>query len=42
MLQVSIAMAAIALLIRRRWLVYGVLGLGAPGMGLGALAWFHI
>ena len=41
-LQVSIAMAAIALLTKRRWLVYGVIGLGAVGMGLRALALFHI
>lgn len=41
-LQISIAMAAIALLTKRRWLVYGVLGLGALGAALGALAWFHI
>ena len=41
-LQISIAMAAIALLTRRKWLVYGVLGLGAAGAALGVLAWLHI
>jgi hypothetical protein len=40
-LQISIAMAAIALLTQRKWLVWGVLGLGAIGTGLGAVAWFH-
>lgn len=38
-LQISIAMAAIALLTRRRWLQYGVYGLGGIGMGMGLLAW---
>jgi hypothetical protein len=38
-LQVSIAMAAIALLTQRKWLVYGVLGLGVIGTALGAMAW---
>ncbi len=41
-LQISIAMAAIALLTQRRWLVWGVLGLGALGSALGALAWLHV
>ena len=41
-LQVSIAMAAIALLTQRKWLVYGVLGLGAIGTALGAMAWLHV
>jgi hypothetical protein len=41
-LQVSIAMAAIALLTRRKWLVWGVYGLGTVGTALGALAWFHV
>jgi len=41
-LQISIAMAAIALLTKRKWLVYGVFGLGLAGMALGALAWLHI
>lgn len=41
-LQVSIALAAIALLTKRRWLEWGTLGLGGVGIVLGALAWFHI
>jgi len=35
-------MAAIALLTKRKWLVYGVFGLGLAGTALGALAWLHI
>ncbi len=41
-LQVSIALAAIALLTRRRWLEWGTVGLGGVGVVLGALAWFHV
>ena len=41
-LQISIAMAAIALLTKRKWLVYGVYGLGIAGSGLGLLAFLHI
>lgn len=41
-LQVSIAMAAIALLTQRKWLVYGVLGLGVIGTGIGAMAWMGV
>lgn len=41
-LQISIAMAAIALLTKRSWLVYGVFSLGAVGIVIGALAWMHI
>jgi hypothetical protein len=41
-LQISIAMAAIALLTQRKWLVWGVLGLGALGSVLGAMAWLHV
>lgn len=40
-LQVAIAMAAIALLTRRRWTEYAVYGLSAIGVALGAAAWFH-
>jgi len=41
-LQVSIALAAIALLTRRRWLAWGTLALGGVGTALGAVAWFHL
>jgi hypothetical protein len=41
-LQISIAMAAIALLTKRRWLVWGVAGLGVGGTLLGVLAWLHV
>jgi hypothetical protein len=40
-LQIAIAMAAIALLTRKRWLEYAVFGVSAVGMALGAAAWFH-
>ena len=41
-LQISIALAAIALLTRSRRLQYGVYGLAALGVVVGALAWLHI
>jgi hypothetical protein len=41
-LQISIAMAAIALLTKRRWLQYGVYSLGALGTVLGVMAWLHV
>ena len=41
-LQISIAMAAIALLTKRKWLVWGVAGLGVGGTLLGVLAWLHV
>lgn len=41
-LQVSIALAAIALLTRKRWMEGATLALGGIGIALGALAWFHI
>lgn len=41
-LQVAIAMAAIALLTKRKWLEYGVFGLSGIGVALGALAWLHL
>jgi Na+/glutamate symporter len=41
-LQISIAMAAIALLTRRKWLEYGVFVLSGLGVVLGLLAWQHI
>ena len=41
-LQVSIALAAIALLTKRRWMFGAVLVAGGIGILLGATAWFHI
>ena len=41
-LQISIAMAAIALLTKRRWLEWATLGLGALGVAVGVAAWFHV
>lgn len=41
-LQISIALAAIALLTKSRGLQYGVYGLSVVGMILGALAWLHV
>ncbi len=41
-LQISIALAAIALLTRSRRLQYGVYGLAALGVVVGVLAWLHI
>ncbi|MEO6017552.1 MAG: DUF4337 domain-containing protein [Polaromonas sp.] len=41
-LQVSIALAAIALLTRKRWLEYGMFALAGVGLVLGALAALHI
>ena len=41
-LQVSIALAAIALLTRRRWLVWGMYGTGAVGVAVGIAAVLHI
>ena len=40
-LQVAIAMAAIALLTRKRWSEFLVYGLGAVGLALGGAAWLH-
>ena len=40
-LQVAIAMAAIALLTKRKWSEYLVYGLSAVGLALGAAAWMH-
>ena len=41
-LQIAIAMAAIALLARRKWLEWGMFGLAGLGVVLGALALLHI
>ena len=39
--QVEIAMAAIALLTRRKWLQYAMYGVAFLGIGIGVLAWLH-
>jgi hypothetical protein len=41
-LQVSIALAAIALLTRKKWLEWGMFGMGGIGVAIGALAVLHI
>ena len=41
-LQIAIAMAAIALLTKKRWLEKLVFGVSAMGLVLGVLAWFHV
>jgi hypothetical protein len=41
-IQVSIALAAIALLTRKKWLEWGMVGVGAVGFGIGVLAALHI
>jgi Na+/glutamate symporter len=41
-LQIAIAMAAIALLTRRRWTEYAVYVLSVLGVALGIGAWFHL
>ncbi|GAB4058537.1 DUF4337 domain-containing protein [Uliginosibacterium sediminicola] len=41
-LQVAIALAAIALLTRKRWLQYGVYGVSTLGVGLGLAALAHL
>jgi hypothetical protein len=41
-LQVAIALAAIALLTRKTWVEYAMFGSGALGVGIGILAALHI
>lgn len=41
-LQIAIALAAIALLTRRRWLEYGMFGVAGLGVVLGVMAFMHI
>jgi hypothetical protein len=41
-LQVSIALAAITLLTKKRWMEMGTLAMGGVGIVLGMLAWMHI
>jgi hypothetical protein len=40
--QVAIALAAIALLTRKKWLQFGAYGVAIIGLGLGVMAWLHI
>src|SRR5512140_2982804 len=41
-LQVSIALAAMVLLTRKKWLEWGMFGMGAVGVAIGGLALLHI
>ena len=41
-LQVAIAMAAIALLSKKRWIEWAMYGSGALGVGVGVLAFLHV
>jgi len=41
-LQVAIALAAIALLTKKRWLQYGMFGVAGVGVAIGAAAMLHI
>lgn len=41
-LQISIALAAIALLTKKRWMRGATLLAGGLGIALGGLAWFHV
>ena len=41
-LQVSIALAAIALLTRKKWLEYGMLAVAGAGLLVGAAAALHL
>jgi hypothetical protein len=42
LLQVAIALAAITLLSKKRWMLWGVFAAGALGIGCGVLGWLHI
>jgi Domain of unknown function (DUF4337) len=42
LLQIAIALAAIALLTKRKWLEWGMFVAGAAGVVVGALAFLHI
>jgi hypothetical protein len=42
LIQVSIALAAIALLTRKKWLEWGMVGVGGAGIVVGALAGLHV
>jgi hypothetical protein len=40
--QIAISLAAITLLTRKRWLMFGAYAVAAVGLALGAFAWLHI
>lgn len=40
--QIAIALAAIALLTRKKWLQVGVYGVAAAGIAVGIMAWLHL
>jgi len=40
--QVAIALAAIALLTRKKWLQMAMYGVAAAGIGIGVMAWLHL
>jgi hypothetical protein len=42
LLQIAIALSAITLLTRRRWMLAGVYGAAGIGLVVGALGYFHI
>lgn len=42
LLQIAIALSAIALLTRKKWLLYGVYGASAVGVAIGAMGALHI
>ena len=41
-LSVSIALAAIALLTKKRWMEWATIAMGLIGIALGGVAWFHL
>jgi hypothetical protein len=42
LLQIAIALAAITLLTRKRWLLFGVLGAAGVGVAVGAMGYLHL
>jgi hypothetical protein len=42
LLQVAIALSAIALLTRKKWLLYGVFGAAGIGVAFGAMGFMHM
>ncbi|MDD2547442.1 MAG: DUF4337 family protein, partial [Burkholderiaceae bacterium] len=41
-LQVAIALAAIALLTKKKWLEYGMFGVAGVGLAVGGMAFLHL